>query len=100
MDFFADWLLSTWIGDHLRQAIADGYFSSGEDLVYFVKYVFMPLFSFNLLYLLPITGIFLFGCRFVITYLVDFLTERIGRIYCRLRYGKVVHLYPPEKEVK
>lgn len=99
MNFITEWLMNGWIGDNLRQALADGYFASGEEISYFAEYVFAPMFVVFLFHALIILFFTVWLCRFSFL-LVDLLYAPIRQIYYRLRYGRVIHLYSPEKEVK
>ena len=96
-NFITEWLMSGWIGDNLRQAIEDGFFESGEELAYFVEYAFAPLFLYFLIFSIIIIFCTVWLGRFGLL-LIDLLEDVIRRIYHRLKYGRVIHLYPPKKQ--
>lgn len=98
-DFISELYRSSWIYERLQQAIEDGFFESQEEFSYFAANVFAPMFFYFMLYVIFAFFCVIFLVRFGLL-LIDLLGDIIRRIYPRLRYGRVIHLYPPRKEVK
>lgn len=96
-EFISELFRSSWIYERLQQAIEDGFFESQEEFSYFAANVFAPMFLYFMLY-----TIFVFFCTICLgrfgLLLIDLLEDVIRRIYRRLRYGRVIHLYPPKKQ--
>ncbi len=96
-EFILELFRSSWIYERLQQAIEDGFFESQEEFSYFAANVFAPMFLYFMLY-----TIFVFFCTICLgrfgLLLIDLLEDVIRRIYRRLRYGRVIHLYPPKKQ--
>ena len=92
-EIIGNYLISGWIGDRLRQALEDGYFTSGEDIYYFAKHIFVPMFSFCYLSILYLVA-------FILLVLIVFnvVLLLVLLIYYRIRKGRVIHLYPPKKQ--